>query len=121
MVKLVNKVIYNVPCDIYKSLIKITFCPDAFKDLIGVEFDDRNYEAATFNHEDYIAIYIPVVNGGISVPTVCHESFHCADFIFERVGACITENTCNEHMAYLIGWISGRIFDCLDIHNKYSK
>ena len=115
-----NKVSYNVYCDIYKTLIKVTFCPDAFYDLTDGEFNCSTQDAATYRCHDYIAIYLPVINGGLSVPTLCHESFHCADFIFERVGMHIAENTGNEHMAYLIGWISGRIFDCLDLHNQYS-
>ena len=47
----------------------------------------------------------------LNVSDVSHEAFHVADGVFDDCGVMLTENTGNEHMAYLIGYIAGCLWD----------
>lgn len=57
-----------------------------------------------------------------SVDTIAHESSHVADAMFEYLG--IVKNDYekgNEHYAYLVGWIAGRISNYLINYTNNEK
>lgn len=55
----------------------------------------------------------------MTIATIAHEAFHAMQNIAEKVGLQCYDDSCNEHMAYLIGWIA----DCCDQvrTNKFKK
>ena len=47
----------------------------------------------------------------LNASDVIHEASHVADGVFDDCGVMLTENTGNEHIAYLIGYIAGCLWD----------
>lgn len=52
-----------------------------------------------------------------TVSTICHESFHAALSMMDKMGVRVFEGDPNEHVAYLLGWIA----DCCNqvVTNKF--
>lgn len=91
----------------------------------------EDYQKIKENHDDYpdcgdvggcvvwrdedgsINIYLERQGDAIDVSDCAHEAYHAADFIFDRCGIDYNPESGNEHMAYLVGWIVNKIFDCL--------
>lgn len=44
---------------------------------------------------------------------VAHEAYHAASRISDYLGMVATPNTSNEHIAYLVGFIAGKIHELL--------
>lgn len=44
--------------------------------------------------------------------TLAHEIFHCADMILRDVGVSL-DNSSQETYAYLIGYITSKIYECI--------
>lgn len=110
--------IHKVYCDMYKTDLTVCFCKDTFTRKTG---HNGEFGGCVFwdGKSQVMHIYLMKTDDGcISVPDAAHEAFHVADNIFERTGMVVQEETGNEHMAYLVGWVIHRIFDCLDLDNK---
>lgn len=45
----------------------------------------------------------------ITISNIAHEAYHAADHISDELGLCVSENTGNEHIAYLVGYIANAI------------
>lgn len=111
----VKNLIYKVEIPLYKQTVHVTFSKEAYKKKSGYEIPD---DVAGVANRDGLMIWLPLYNGCINVADMAHEAFHIADFIADKVGLFTQYETGNEHMAYLIGHISQRVFDCLDIENE---
>lgn len=104
---------------IYRQDLQICFHKETFGNRLGVDMSNANGMVHRNLETGVISLYVPKnETGGIPVATLSHEVFHMADFIFERTGMEIQDGTGNEHMAYLIGYLTDVVFDCLDLDNK---
>lgn len=112
-------VIHKFSSDIYRTDFTVCFDRNTFTRKY---YQDATVDFAgccVFKAEDSsINIYLKKHDESISVPDCAHESYHAADFVFDRCGIEYKEESGNEHMAYLIGWITHKIFDCLEFDNK---
>ena len=54
--------------------------------------------------------YIVCVIQKIGISTIAHEATHVTLLMCEDLGLQITNDTSNEHIAYLNGWISDKIW-----------
>ena len=45
----------------------------------------------------------------MTMNSIAHEAFHAADSLCDELGMCNSENTGNEHIAYLVGHIADLI------------
>lgn len=114
-------VIHKVYCDMYKTDLTVCFHKETYKKRFGHDGSD-NFAGCVIQRDGQMHIYLEkTACGGINVASCAHEAFHVADFIADRVGLVVSEGTGNEHMAYLIGWITNKIFDCLDFDNKMEE
>jgi len=51
---------------------------------------------------------------------IAHESTHAALYIYHQIGQGVDTNN-NEDIAYLIGWMVGKIDQCFDKYEKANK
>ena len=91
-----NLPIYNIPF-IFPNNIKV------FNKKMGVKKKKKDFKGLTGCTGSEIIVYVPVVDKGINVPTLCHECYHAADFIMDIKG--LEYNGHNEHVAYLLGYL----------------
>lgn len=54
------------------------------------------------------------------ISTICHEAHHIRTFVFESIGYTPSLKE-DEFGAYLIAWISERIYEVMKRHNAYNK
>ena len=93
------------------------------KDIV----DEPNFAAMTCSVADNkttkygVLLYIPNIKDFLE-SDISHEAVHIADYIFQEMGMN-TENfeQGNEHYAYLVGWIAGRIANSLIKNKEYAK
>lgn len=52
--------------------------------------------------------------------TIAHESVHVADYICDELGIYTGSLSDNEHYAYLVGWVAGKVSEYL-IYTKNGK
>ena len=107
--------IHKVRCDLYKTELRICFCKDTF----SKRHDHHgNYGGCVIPEGQVIHIYLEKYGTEIHVADTAHEAFHAADFICDSAGMVNFEGSGNEHIAYLVGWIVSKIFDCLVLDNE---
>lgn len=112
-------IVHKYYLDIYKTHLRFCFDADTMTRKCGEDVSDSGGYCWWPQQGDTIWIYLPKSEqGSIDVTSCSHECFHAADFIFERTGMVIHEGTGNEHMAYLIGHLTCKVFDALEIDNK---
>ena len=98
----INVPIYNIP---------FIFTPDikVFNKKMGVKKNKKDFNGLTGCTGSEIIVYVPVVDKGINVPTLCHECYHAVDFIMDIKGIEYHGN--NEHVAYLLGYLVNIILE----------
>jgi hypothetical protein len=90
----------------YLCVLRVYIDLDAFDKDTGANCRGDLLQAATFRCADYFAVYIPASERGmVNIRTAAHEAYHVADFVMERVGMEYKHNSCNEHVAYLVGYV----------------
>lgn len=105
---------YKFDIAVYKCTVLVTFDKEEFQKKAGYQIDEN---VAGCVDRDLLMVWLPTVDSGLNVADTAHEAFHVADFIADKVGLHVQEGTGNEHMAYLVGHIVHKIFDCLDKEN----
>ena len=98
----VNLPIYNIPF-IFTSNIKV------FNKKMGCKKNKKDFNGLTGCTGSEIIVYVPVVDKGINIPTLCHECYHAVDFIMNIKG--IEYHSNNEHVAYLLGYLVNIILE----------
>ena len=98
----VNLPIYNIPF-IFTNNIKV------FNKKMGTKKKKKDFNGLTGCTGSEIIVYVPVVDKGINVPTLCHECYHAVDFIMNIKGLEYHGN--NEHVAYLLGYLVNIILE----------
>ena len=98
----INVPIYNIPF-IFTDNIKV------FNKKMEVKKKKNDFNGLTGCTGSEIIVYVPVVNKGINVPTLCHECYHAVDFIMDIKGMEYHGN--NEHVAYLLGYLVNIILE----------
>lgn len=116
-------VIHKVYCELYKTDLTVCFHRETWMEKYNNGTIDSCAGMTYFRGRDStIHIFIEKnEHGGISVSTTSHEAYHVADFIFDKCGIEYKRDSGNEHMAYLLGWIVHKIFDCLELDNKLEE
>lgn len=114
-------VIHKFYCDIYNTKFTVcfnrfTFCKRFSWDILG----DFSAGTCWIEGSKSINIFIDADESFLNISDVCHESFHAADYVFDRAGMIYNPQSGNEHAAYLIGWISKKISECynIEVQNK---
>ena len=98
----INLPIYNIPFS-FTSDIKV------FNKKMGTKKSNKDFNGLTGCTGSEIIVYVPVVDKGINVPTLCHECYHAVDFIMNLKGIEYHGN--NEHVAYLLGYLVNIILE----------
>ena len=98
----INLPIYNIPF-IFTDNIKV------FNKKMGTKKKKGNFNGLTGCTGSEIIVYVPVVDKGLNVPTLCHECYHAVDFIMDIKGMEYHSN--NEHVAYLLGYLVNIILE----------
>ena len=98
----INLPIYNIPFS-FTDDIKV------FNKKMGVKEKKKDSRGLTGCTGSEIIVYVPVVNKGLNVPTLCHECYHAVDFIMNIKGIEYHGN--NEHVAYLLGYLVNIILE----------
>ena len=111
--------IHKIEVPIYGLTLKVTFCFECYQKELG--YETRETEGSTFRKGGVITLFLKSKDGGVSLNTVAHESFHVADYIGEAVGLEFQPDGANEQYAYLIGWVTDKVFDCLSLENKWKE
>lgn len=97
--------------------VDFIYCSDADKLLKHLECDhdwSRSGGFTWFAHEEnLIAMWIPHENGSVIIPNLVHECFHAALAIGDKVGLD-RDSEAAEHHAYLAGWVSEFVLDCVN-------
>ena len=98
----INLPIYNIPF-IFTDNIKV------FNKKMGTKKKKNDFNGLTGCTGSEIIVYVPVVDKGLNVPTLCHECYHAVDFIMNIKGLEYHGN--NEHVAYLLGYLVNIILE----------
>ena len=98
----INVPIYNIPF-IFTDDIKV------FNKKMGTKENKKDSNGLTGCTGSEIIVYVPVVDKGLNVPTLCHECYHAVDFIMDIKGMEYHGN--NEHVAYLLGYLVNIILE----------
>ena len=98
----INLPIYNIPF-IFTDNIKV------FNKKMGTKENKKDSSGLTGCTGSEIIVYVPVVDKGINVPTLCHECYHAVDFIMDIKG--MEYHGDNEHVAYLLGYLVNIILE----------
>ena len=80
-----------------------------FNKKMGVKKKNKDFNGLTGCTGSEIIVYVPVVNKGLNVPTLCHECYHAVDFIMNIKGIEYQGN--NEHVAHLLGYLVNIILE----------
>ncbi len=106
-------------CELYKTWIYVYFNRETF--CHNNDIEDTGFEGATIPPISFepISVFIEVNNGELNIPVLCHESYHVADFIFDKCNVEYKQDSNNEAMAYLVEWVSSKILDCF--HKEQSN
>lgn len=114
---------HKVYCELYKTWIYVYFNKAAFCKDNDIDENDSGFEGATIRpiSLEPIHVFIESSNGELNIPVLCHESYHIADFIFDKLNIEYKQNSNNEAMAYLIEWISSQILDCFNKEKSSTK
>lgn len=118
-----KNIVIKKSVDLYGFEFKVCFDRDAYFNLINTKKEDRYYDwggitYADHNSHTYI-ICVPLCEDGyLDLQVLCHESYHLADFLFDRVGMEYNRGSGNEHMAYLIDYILSQVVDAHKIYKK---
>lgn len=121
--------VHKVRIPIYNEVLYVAFDKELAFRFFGFTEEEKNKHALcdglTFEGEDHkghrvLAMYIEKVDGRINVATTAHECFHIADMLLEIKGMEYKPESGNEHMAYLIGYLVDKVFDCLALDEKHS-
>ncbi len=99
-----QNIIHKVYVDMYRQELYITFSPKSFTRLTGHTLPDH-VGGCVSNGKNFTLWLELDEEGKLNMSNVAHEAFHVCDFIADRVGLVLSEDTGNEHFAYLTGWI----------------
>lgn len=105
--------IHKVYCELYKTNLTVCFHKETFCRRYYPDCGDVGGCVVWRDEDGSINIYLERQGDAIDVSDCAHEAYHAADFIFDRCGIDYNPESGNEHMAYLVGWIVNKIFDCL--------
>jgi hypothetical protein len=107
---------HKVYCELYKTDLTVCFDKETFSRKFGCNGD---YGGCVVQDGRTINIYLKKLGEGINVSDCSHEAYHAADFIADLTGMITHKDSGNEHIAYLVGWIVDKIFDCLELDNQW--
>ena len=113
-------IVHKVPCDVYNHMFYVTFCKDAFERRCKSEIKDSQNGGVLEHDNGEHTIFIRDCDG-ISYTTIAHEVFHAVDYMLSGKGADISVDGTNEHWAYMIEWLYGRVLDCWDAEYNFKN
>ena len=116
--------IYEAELVIYPRIIWITYgwktkdVEKEFEPAKGYTFSEDDDGAAATTYQRVVKLstnkYGILINfaskAGMTISAIAHEAFHAADDLCDELGMCNSENTGNEHIAYLVGHIADLIY-----------
>lgn len=125
-----KNLIHKTLIPIYNEMLYVAFERQAAFNHFGLSDKDRElhgqcnglaFEGSDHKDHRVFAMFIEKRGGSIDASTVAHECFHIADMILEVKGMQYKEESGNEHVAYLIGYLVDKVFDCLELDNQYQQ
>lgn len=123
-----KNLIHKVAIPIYDEMLYVAFTKEAAFSQFGFSEEEQNKHATcdglAFEGVDHkgrrvFAIYVEKQGEAINIATLAHECYHIADMLLEAKGMEYKAGSGNEHIAYLVGYLVERVFDCLDLDNQY--
>lgn len=109
-----KKGIHEVKVPLYGIYIYYSSKPELILKMYGEDEIKNLGGFCCYDHDQRnIGIHVPHDDGAIAIPTLAHEVFHVAMQVGDYVGLEPTLNA-NEEIAYLIGWLTGWILECID-------
>lgn len=117
-----KNIIFKKQVDIYSFNYKVIFDKETYFNYTNkeeFEFGGVCY----FNYEDNdFVICIPVdEDNNINTQVLVHECYHMTDILMDCVGLEHKTNSSNEHIAYLLDYITAQVLECLEIYQKIKK
>ncbi|PSV50017.1 hypothetical protein [Photobacterium indicum] len=113
-----KSIIHKVHIDIYKTTVFVSFDKEALVKKFDLDFSDDAGGSVFILKNGNLALWLPHRSYTLNVSDAAHECYHIADFIADRVGLVVQENTGNGHIAYLVGYMMDRVFDCVAAEEK---
>lgn len=102
--------IHKCYVDMYRQELFITFSKKGFKKMTGHTIPDHAGGCVCNTPGGYLVFWLEMDDNGLcSIPDMSHEVFHACDMIADNVGLVLSEQTGNEHFAYLTGWVMERV------------
>ncbi len=110
-------IIHKIDCPIYSGTFYVCFDRETVNKKAG-EFRN-DWEGMTSEYNDGMLIYLDNNDGyGLCLELLAHEVFHAVDMFFSKIGVEHNDGGSNEHWAYMIGWLSGKVYDCFNKERK---
>jgi len=112
-----KSIIHKIDCPIYSGTFYVCFDRETVKKKV-TEFSD-NWSGMACEYKDGALIYLEIHDeGSLCLRTLTHEVFHAVDVFFSKKGVEHNAGGSNEHWAYMIDWLSGKVFNCAANENK---
>lgn len=125
-----KNLIHKTLIPIYNEMLYVAFDREAAFNHFGLSDKDRELHGQCngfafqgTDHKDrrVYALFIEKHGECINVSVTAHECFHIADLLMEQKGIQYHKGSGNEHVAYLIDYLVGKVFDCLELDNQYQQ
>ena len=96
--------------DPYPCVLRVFTDKEAFCKSVGA--DCSGMSAVTYRKNGLFAVFVPASDSGdVDIRLLAHEAYHVTDWLMEYTELEYKYNSGNEHVAYLVGHISGLIYD----------
>ena len=120
-----KNIMHKVLVPIYNEMVYITFSREAATAKFEPELKEIHstahglaYEGEDHKGQVVFVMFVEKLGDCLNVATVAHECYHIADMLLEKKGVQYKAGSGNEQMAYLLDYLVGRAFDCLELEIK---